>query len=101
MVSMDQEKIEVILNWPHQKSLKASRGFLGMSGYYHKFIKNCGLIAEPLTALLKKGAFVWSPSAEKVQAPILVMPNFSKEFVVECDDLLLEWVLFCFKTHNQ
>ena len=55
-VSVDQEKIQGVLRWPTPTSIKALRGFLGLTGYYRKFIKDYGKIAGPLTALLKKNA---------------------------------------------
>ena len=60
-VRVDPKKIEAIQDWPHPKTLKILRGFLGLTGYYCKFVKNYGKIATPLTALLKKSYFTWTP----------------------------------------
>ncbi|KAL1199502.1 putative mitochondrial protein [Cardamine amara subsp. amara] len=96
-VAMDPTKISSVLQWPTPKSLKAVRGFLGLTGYYRRFIQNYSLIARPLTNLLRKdqpSKFTWSSEAatafEKLrkavtEAPVLVMPDFSKTFVIECD----------------
>ena len=62
-VAMDTSKVSCILQWPYPKSVKELRRFLGLSGYYKKFIKNYGALAQPLTSLLKKNAFVWSKEA--------------------------------------
>lgn len=65
-----------------------------MAGYYRKFIKNYGQVAAPLTSLLKKNAFNWTKEADVAftqlktslsAAPVLQLPNFAEEFVVECD----------------
>jgi hypothetical protein len=69
-------------------------GFLGLIGYYRKFIKNYEKIATPLTTLLKKNSFTWTPAVAQAfqtlkmamcTTPILALPNFTKAFVLECD----------------
>ena len=56
-VSVDPKKIEAMKDWPHPKTLKRLHGFIGLTSYYHKFVKNYGNIAAPLTALLKNNSF--------------------------------------------
>ena len=93
-VAMDESKVDAIQAWPVPKTLRALRGFLGLTGYYRKFIANYGVIAAPLTALMKKEAFRWSANATEAfnalkmaltTAPVLQLPDFSQEFVVDCD----------------
>jgi hypothetical protein len=50
---MDLAKIEVVESWPPPRSIRALREFLGLTGYYRKFIAGYGTVAAPLTALLK------------------------------------------------
>jgi hypothetical protein len=56
-VAMDSAKVQAIVEWPVPRSPRAVRGFLGLAGYYRKFIHNYGTIASPLTALLKRDSF--------------------------------------------
>jgi hypothetical protein len=93
-VAMDSSKVQAVLDWPHPRSVRALHGFLGLAGYYRKFVAEYGTIAAPLTALLKKDAFTWSEAAEAAftalksaltSSPVLALPDFSRPFIVECD----------------
>jgi hypothetical protein len=53
-VPVDSKKIEAMKDWPCLKALKSLQGFLGLIGYYKKFVKNYGKIVAPLLTLLKK-----------------------------------------------
>jgi hypothetical protein len=92
-VAMDPAKVQAIHDWPQPRSARAVRGFLGLAGYYRKFVHNYGTIAAPLTALLKEG-FTWNDDAVAAfsalkgaltSAPVLALPDFAKPFVVESD----------------
>jgi len=83
---MDENKVKAVLTWPIPKSVRALRGFLGLAGYYRCFIKDYGLIAAPLTRLLKKEGFLWDEAALSAfralqmalsTAPVLHLPDFS------------------------
>jgi hypothetical protein len=93
-VRVDPKNIEAMQDWPHPKTLKILCGFVVLTGYYLKFVKNYGKIASPLTALLKKNSFTWTPvAAQSFQilkmamctTPVLALPDFTKTFVLECD----------------
>ena len=94
-VSTEPEKIQKVQQWPVPLNVKQLRQFLGLSGYYRKFVRHYGVIAKPLTHLLKKHVpSVWTSECTTsfetlknalVTAPVLALPNFTKEFVVETD----------------
>ena len=61
--SIDPSTVQAIVDWPTPSSIKELRGFLGLAGYYRKFIHHFGILAKPLTDLLKKDQpFVWAQS---------------------------------------
>ena len=64
-VHVDESKINAIKTWPQPTNLQQVRSFLGLTGFYHRFVKDFSTIALPLHALSKKNApFVWGPSQD-------------------------------------
>ncbi|KAI3494636.1 hypothetical protein L1887_40553 [Cichorium endivia] len=94
-IHVDPSKIKAIENWEIPRTPTEIRQFLGLAGYYRRFIKNFSKIAKPLTALTQKGArFDWDDPQENAfqtlkqmlcSAPILSLPEGTEDFVVYCD----------------
>jgi hypothetical protein len=94
-ISVDPSKVQEVMDWKPPKSVHQIRSFLGLAGYYRRFIPDFSRITKPMTELLKKGVkFVWSEACEKAfhtlrqhltSAPVLAQPNNSKPFEVFCD----------------
>jgi hypothetical protein len=94
-ISMDPSKVQEVMDWKPPKSVHQIRSFLGLVGYYRRFILDISRIAKPMTELLKKGVkFVWSEECDKTfhtlrehltSAPVLTQPDMSKAFEVFCD----------------
>ncbi|XP_074283676.1 putative mitochondrial protein AtMg00860 [Silene latifolia] len=89
-VSVDPGKIEAVSNWERPKNVAYVRSFLGLAGYYRRFVKDFVKIAKPLTALTRKdNRFTWDEIYETAfltlkerltTAPILALPEGSKDF---------------------
>ncbi|XP_060673303.1 uncharacterized protein LOC132803788 [Ziziphus jujuba] len=93
-VSADPVKVQNFREWPTPSTIREVCGFLGLAGYYRKFIKHFGGIAPPLTKLLSKEGFHWTQECDVAfqqlktaltTAPVLALPDFSQPFVIECD----------------
>ncbi|WVZ58419.1 hypothetical protein U9M48_008695, partial [Paspalum notatum var. saurae] len=94
-VAVDPNKVEDVLNWKQPQTVTEIWSFLGLAGYYRRFIKDFSKIAKPMTALTQKNAkFAWSPKCEEAfgtlkklltSAPVLAQPDITKPFDVYCD----------------
>ncbi|WVZ88384.1 hypothetical protein U9M48_034911 [Paspalum notatum var. saurae] len=93
-VAMDADKVAAVASWPAPRAARGLRGFLGLVGYYRKFIRDFGIIAAPLTRLLRRDAFAWDDESRAAfqalkgaltTGPVLQMPDFDKPFTVDCD----------------
>ncbi|KAK1680887.1 hypothetical protein QYE76_041735, partial [Lolium multiflorum] len=94
-IEVDPAKIEAIENWPQPKTVTQVRSFLGLAGFYRRFVKDFGSIAAPLNELTKKDVpFVWGDAQQDAfmilkdkltHAPLLQLPDFNKTFELECD----------------
>ena len=94
-VSVDPEKIKCIREWPQPRNATEVRSFLGLAGYYRKFVKGFSSVAQPMTQLTGKDVkFAWSDQCEKsfsalkdmlTSAPVLVLPEADQPYVVYTD----------------
>eukprot|EP00253_Pinus_taeda_P013432 PITA_13432 len=94
-IAVDYSKIETIMTWPTPRSVKEVRSFMGLVGYYRRFVERFSQISNPITHLQKKGVkFEWTSECENAfkelkhrltTAPILRVPNMDKDFLV-CTD---------------
>lgn len=93
-VSTDPEKIQAVLDWKEPDNVSKLRGFLGLTGYYRRFVEDYGKICRPLHDMLRKDAFNWgieqsqafqSLKQSMTQCPVLAMPNFSLPITIEAD----------------
>ena len=114
-VSVDPSKIQDILNWKTPESVSEIRSFLGLVGYYRRFVLEFSKITWPMIGLLKKGVrFSWDDKCEQAfqtlrrlltSAPVLAQPDITRHFDVYCDASgmglgcvlipdCLRWILF-------
>nr|ABA97433.1 retrotransposon protein, putative, Ty3-gypsy subclass [Oryza sativa Japonica Group] len=94
-VAVDPSNVESVTKWTPPKTVSQIRSFLGLAGYYRRFIENFSRIARPMTQLLKKDEkFKWTTECDKsfeelkkklVSAPVLILPDQMKDFQVYCD----------------
>ena len=94
-ISINPAKIGAVTSWPRPFTVSEVRGFLGLAGYYQRFIKDFSCIATHLTQLTKKGnPFVWSKACEDsfqnlkqklIIVLVLIAPDSSGFFVIYSD----------------
>jgi hypothetical protein len=93
-VRVEPKNIEAMKDWPHPKTLNSLHGFLRLTGYYRKFVRDYVKIAAPLTSLFKNNSFTWTPVTTQdfqtlnmamCTTLFLALPDFTKTFVLECD----------------
>jgi hypothetical protein len=94
-ISVDPSKVQEVMDWKPPTSVHQNRSFLGLAGYYRRFISDFSRIAKPMTELLKKDVkFSWDQKCENAfhtlrdhltTAPVLAQPDVSKPFDIYCD----------------
>ncbi|CAM8963050.1 unnamed protein product [Rhodiola kirilowii] len=93
-MEVDPAKIEAVMSWGLPANLKQLRRFLGLTGYYRRFVPRYAQVAAPLTDLLRKDAFVWTTKATDAfeqlkhlltNTPTLGLPDFALPFLVNTD----------------
>ncbi|WVZ49174.1 hypothetical protein U9M48_000551 [Paspalum notatum var. saurae] len=94
-IAVDPSKVSTVTNWKVPEIPKEVRGFLGLAGYYRRFLENFSRIAKPMTSLLEKDAeFRWTNAQQAAfdelkkrltTAPVLTLPDQQKKFIVYCD----------------
>ena len=108
----NEEKVQVIKNYPVPNTVTKVRRFLGMTECYRRFQNYCH-IAKPLQNLTQKNVpFVWTDACQKsfetlietlTTAPLLAYPDYNKDFILSCDasDLAIRFILSQIDDHNR
>ena len=99
-IRVDPKKIEVVVEWKPPRNVTEVRSFLGLAGYYRRFVKWFSMIAAPMTRLLQKNVkFEWDEECQRsfdklkaflTEAPVLTQPTCGKEYVIFSDTSLNE-----------
>ncbi|WVZ80152.1 hypothetical protein U9M48_027651 [Paspalum notatum var. saurae] len=94
-IMVDPSKISSVMDWKVPEVVKEVRGFLGLAGYYRRFIESFSRIAKPMTSLLENGVpFIWTKERQAAfdelkkrltTTPVLTPPDLTKSFTVYCD----------------
>ena len=94
-IQVDPKKIEAVIAWPRPTTVAEVRSFLGLTGYYRRFVKDFSKIAAPLTRLTQKNVkFNWTDRCEEhflllkellTSAPVLTLPSGDEGYTVYCD----------------
>ena len=94
-LSVSQDKVQAVREWPRPRNVHDIRSFLGLAGFYRRFVHNYSKIALPLTELTKEtNPFVWGPKQQEAfdalklalcSTPVLLIPDPSKPYTLNCD----------------
>ncbi|XP_016192365.1 uncharacterized protein LOC107633238 [Arachis ipaensis] len=97
-IAVDPSKVETVMEWERPTTVTEVRSFLGLAGYYQRFIEGFSWIALPMLKLTRKEVpFVWTSECEEsfqtlkqklTSAPVLILPESHKPFEVYCDTSL-------------
>ena len=106
-ISVDPAKVEAVMRWERPKSVFEIRSFLGLAGYYRRFIENFSRIACPMTRLTRKGvSFDWNDKCEEsfqelkkrlTTAPVLITPVSGEKYTVSVMPQGLAWGVYLCK----
>ncbi|WVZ70510.1 hypothetical protein U9M48_019171, partial [Paspalum notatum var. saurae] len=94
-IMVDPSKVSNVMDWKMPENVKEVRGFLGLAGYYRRFIEGFSIVAKPMTSLLEKNAeYIWNKVRQAsfdelkkrlTTAPVRTLPDQTKSFMVYCD----------------